>query len=122
MSGKVMIFTVELYGPGEDGQVHRLYSQEMSGADGATWEEIMQSGSLAGTVIRMSCKAPEPDPAIERQDGECLLCSKAVSRTYWPLDGGWSRWHDQFGRDWCKASPEDLGEHVVPSPVAREPS
>jgi hypothetical protein len=54
------------------------------------------------------------------QHGECIQCGKQVSRRrYLPAEAAkygreWSRWSDFYGRDWCKASPYDLGECLVP--------
>jgi hypothetical protein len=54
------------------------------------------------------------------QHGECVQCGKQVTRRrYTPAETARqgrevSRWCDFYGRDWCKASPYDLGECLVP--------
>ena len=61
------------------------------------------------------------------QHGECTQCGRVVTRVRLTAgkvaqDGReWSRWCDQYGRDWCKASPEDLGEHLAPVTVEGSP-
>jgi hypothetical protein len=88
---------LELY----DQQGELTYSQTLSLPAGSGYEEFAAPHHWRVGRLRIT-HVPDPEPQpLELEEGRCQRCGKLVTRQ----PGG--RWTDQYGRDRCRASPDD---------------
>ena len=79
----------------------QLVRHEMIVPPGAAYEEVFPAPVPLHQIRISAFMPPPPAERTPPQEGTCTRCGKPVSRS----PGG--RWHDQFGRDRCRASFDD---------------